>query len=96
MSSVYVNWTTASATMDAGWDAYTDLGGAAVALSINGIDDSVAVETAVFQPLGSGLVATGGTKVFESTEGVTLRLTSTDTAIIDGDDAVGYIAYVAD
>lgn len=96
MSSVYVNWTTTSATLDAGWDAYTDLGGTTVVADPNGIDDGVDVDTAGFQTLGGILTATGGTKVFESKDGVTVRLTSEDTAIIAGDDAVGYIAYVAD
>lgn len=96
MSNVYVNWTTASATLDCGWDAYTDFGGATVAADANGIDDGVSVDSAGSISLGSALTATGSTKVFESREGVVLRLTSQDTAIADGDDAVGYIAYVAD
>ena len=96
MSDVYVNWTTASATIDAGWDAYEDLGGTTIAADPNGLDDGVSVETAGNIKLGSVLVAAGSTKVFESINGVTLRLTSEDVAIIDDDDAVGYIAYVAE
>jgi len=96
MSNVYVNWTTASATLDCGWDAYTDFGGTAVAADPDGIDDGVSVDTAGSISLGSALTATGNTKVFESQSGVTIRLTSQDVAIADGNDAVGYIAYVAD
>ena len=86
-SNVYVNWTTASATLDAGWDAYTDLAGDAVAADPNGLDDGVSVETAGNINLGSALAASGYTKVFESQDGVVLRLTSQDTAIAAGDDA---------
>ena len=96
MSSVYVNWTTAVATMDVGWDAYTDFGGAAVAASINGIDDGINVETAGYQTLGSAVVAAGGTKVFESQSGVTIRFTSTDVALAASSTVAGYIAYIAD
>ena len=95
-SSAYVNWTTASATIDIGWDAYTDLDGSAVAADPNGIDDGVSVETAGSITMGSALTATGYTKVFESKDGVTIRATSQDTAIVDGDDLVGYLLYVAD
>lgn len=95
-SKAYVNWTTASATLDLGWDAYTDLNGTAVAADANGIDDGVNVDTAGFQTFGSALTATGGTKVFESQEGVVIRATSQDTAIADGDDLAGFLLYVVD
>ena len=95
-SSAYVNWTTASATMDLGWDAYTDQDGNAVAASVDGIDNGVSVDTAGFFSFGSGLTATGGLKQFSSREGVVLRLSSTDTAIADTDTAVGYLLYVND
>lgn len=93
-SSAYVNWTTASATLDVGWDAYTDLAGDAVTADPNGIDDGIAVDTAGFQTFGSALTATGGSKVFESQDGVVIRATSQDTAIADGDVIAGYILYV--
>jgi hypothetical protein len=95
-SSAYVNWTTASATIDLGWDAYTDLNGDAVAADPNGIDDGTSVESAGTISFGTALTATGGTKVFESKDGVVIRATSQDTAIADGNDLVGYLLYVID
>ena len=95
-SKAYVNWTTGSATLDLGWDAYTNSAGTAVVADPNGIDDAIAVETAGFQTFGSALLATGGTKVFESRSGVVVRATSEDTAIVSGDDLVGYLLYVVD
>lgn len=93
---IYVNWTTATATLDAGWDAHTDPDGAAVAADPNGLDDGIDVDAAGSITLGSALVASGLTKEFDSKDGVTIRLTSQDTAIADGDDAVGYLTYVID
>lgn len=100
-SWLYVNWTTASATLDLGWDAYTDLDGAAVTADPNGLADGIDVESAGFVDGGTlaalaGLAATGGTKVFESKDGVVIRATSEDTAIADGDDIAGYLLYVHD
>lgn len=95
-SKAYVNWTTASATLDLGWDAYEDINGTAVAADANGIDDGLAVDTAGYQTFGAALTATGGTKVFESKGGVVIRATSADTAIADGDDLVGCLFYVVD
>jgi len=96
LSHIYVNWTTASATLDAGWDAYTDFDGTAVAADPDGIDNGVDVDTVGMQVLGSALNATGRTKSFESKDGVVIRLTSQDTAIVDDDDIVGIIVYVVD
>lgn len=96
LSTLYVNWTTAAATLDAGWDAYTDIDGTAVAADANGIDDGVSVETAGQVTLGSALTATGYTKVFESQDGVVIRLTSQDTAIADADTAAGFLVYVVE
>lgn len=100
MSSIYVNWTTASATMDLGWDAYTDAEGDAVVADADGLVDGVSVESAgYFTGTGltavAALAATGGTKLFESNSGVVIRATSPG-AIADGDDIAGYIAYVLD
>lgn len=95
-SKAYVNWTTTSATLDLGWDAYVDIDGTAVSADPNGVDDGVDVDTAGYQTFGAALTATGGTKVFESKEGVVIRATSQDTAIADGDDLVGYLLYVVD
>jgi len=96
MCNAYVNWTTATAKLDVGFDAYTDIDGDAVAASVNGIDDGVDVETAASVSFGSALTATGGTMLFESKAGVGIRLTSTDTAIKNNDSAVGYLVYVAE
>lgn len=99
-SFMYVNWTTASATLDLGWDAYTDIDGDAVSADADGLIDGLSVESAGLYS-GEDLVtaltqAQGGTKLFESQDGVVLRATSTDTAIADGDDLVGYVMYVVD
>lgn len=100
-SHLYVNWTTASATLDLGWDAYTGLDGVAVAADPDGLANGIDVD-AVGLRSGEDLVtlaaiqATGGTKVFESKDGVVIRATSQDTAIADGDDLVGYFLYVVD
>lgn len=100
-SVLYVNWTTASATLDLGWDAYTDLDGNAVAADPNGLADGVDVDTAGFVTGGTlaalaGLTATGGTKVFESKDGIVLRATCQDVALAANDDLAGYFMYVLD
>jgi len=95
-SSAYVNWTTGSATLDLGWDAYTNTDGNAVAADVDGLVDGLNVETAGYQTFGAGTTATGGTHLFESQGGVVLRATSQDQALAAGDDLVGYIMYVVD
>ena len=98
-SRAYVNWTTASATLDLGWDAYVDLAGDAVAANPDGLIDGLSVDTVGFQTLEGAIAAnllTGGTYVFESTGGVVIRATSQDTAIVDLDDLVGYVLYVVE
>ena len=97
-SNAYVNWTTSSATLDLGWDAYTDISGDAVALDIDGLVDGLDVDTVGYQSLEgalAGIKATGGTYTFESQSGVVIRATS-PTAMVDGDDLVGYLLYVVD
>tara|TARA_R100001143_G_C3315895_1_gene112418 strand:+ start:182 stop:673 length:492 start_codon:yes stop_codon:yes gene_type:complete len=97
-SNAYVNWTTSSATLDLGWDAYTDINGDAVALDIDGLVDGLDVDTVGYQSLEgalAGIKATGGTYTFESQSGVVIRATS-PTAMVDGDDLVGYLLYVVD
>lgn len=100
-SLLYVNWTTASATLDLGWDAYTAEGGTAVVADPNGLADGISVETAGYLT-GSGLasladvVAEGGTKVFESQAGVVIRATSQDVALAASSTIRGYIMYVID
>ena len=95
-SKAYVNWTTSSATLDLGWDAYVSPDGTAVTADPNGIDDGLDVDTAGYQTFGNALTAAGGTKLFESKNGVVIRATSQDTAIADGDDLVGFLLYVVD
>ena len=101
---LYVNWTTASATLDLGWDAYTGLDGVAVAADPNGITDGLDVETAdvygfeeLSASIGTGITAaTGYTKVFSSKEGVVLRATSQDQALAGSDSLSGVIVYQYD
>lgn len=95
-SNAYVNWTTGSATLDLGWDAYTDGDGNSVAADADGLLNGLNVDTAGQFSLGSGQAATGGTYTFNSKGGVTIRATSQDTAIANDDDLVGYILYVVD
>lgn len=96
MSHAYVDWSTASATCDFGWDAYTDINGTAVDADPNGLDDGLDVDVAGAETMGSILAVTGGTKVFESQGGVVIRATSQDTAIADTDTIAGYVAYVVE
>ena len=94
-SNAYCNWTTGSATLDLGWDAYTNTDGNAVAADVDGLVDGLDVDTAGYQTFGAGTTATGGTHLFESQGGVVIRATSPG-AIAAGDDLVGYIMYVVD
>ncbi|MCK4958881.1 MAG: hypothetical protein KAT00_05765 [Planctomycetes bacterium] len=95
-SKAFFNWVTATATADFGWDAYTDINGVAVVADPNGLDDGIDVELAGYQTFGAIVTATGGTKVFESQDGVSLRITSEDEALADGDVVAGYVLYVID
>lgn len=96
LSRIYVNWTTGSATMDIGWDAYTDFSGATVAADPDGLLNGLDVDTVGVQD-GSALDATlataAGTYEFESQDGVTIRITSQDVGIASGDDLAGYFVY---
>ena len=94
-SNAYCNWTTGGATLDLGWDAYTNTDGTSVAADVDGLVDGLNVETAGYQNFGAGTTATGGTYLFESQGGVVIRATSPG-AIAAGDDLVGYIMYVVD
>lgn len=100
LSFFYVNWTTASATLDLGYDAYTKQDGTTATADPNGLIDGLDVD-AVGLRSGEDLVtaltqAAGGTYVFESKDGVVIRATSQDTAIVSGDDLAGYIVYAVD
>ena len=97
-SNAYVNWTTSSATLELGWDAYTNISGTAVAADPDGLVDGLDVDTVGYQTLEgalAGIIATGGTYTFETQSGVVIRATS-PTAMVDGDDLVGYLLYVVD
>ena len=97
-SWAYVNWTTASATLDLGWDAYTGLDGVAVLADPDGLVDGMDVDTVGIRQFSTsaaaGPKAAGYTKLFESKDGVIIRATSQDTAIASGDDLVGALVYV--
>ena len=98
LSRAYVNWTTSSATLDLGWDAYTDQDGSTTAADTDGLVDGEDVDTVGYFDMEGGLAATkatGGTHVFESKDGVVLRATSS-TAIAAGDDLIGWIVYIVD
>tara|TARA_R100001086_G_scaffold73137_5_gene35254 strand:- start:69 stop:563 length:495 start_codon:yes stop_codon:yes gene_type:complete len=99
LSRAYVNWTTSSAALDLGWDAYTAMNGSTTAADPDGLINGLSVDTVGFQTMEGAIAAnllTGGTYVFESKDGVKIRATSQDTAIATGDDLVGYLAYVLD
>jgi hypothetical protein len=96
----YVNWTTASATIDLGWDAYISLtDGSTVTADPNGLIDGLSVDTADvigFEELTTlaGLATSAYTKLFESRFGVVIRATSEDTAIAQNDTISGVIKYM--
>jgi len=99
LSKAYVNWTTSSATLDLGWDAYTDNAGSTVAADPDGLVNALDVDTVGFQTFEGAIAAnllTGGTYLFDSQDGVVIRATATDNAQVAGDDLVGYMAYVVD
>ena len=99
LSRAYVNWTTSSATLDLGWDAYTAMDGSTTAADPDGLINGLSVDTVGFQTLEGAIAAnllTGGTYVFESKGGVVIRATAADNAQVSGDDLVGYLAYVLD
>lgn len=103
MSYLYVNWTETSATLDLGWDAYTDLNGTAVVADPDGLLDGLGVDTAdvygfeeLTAAVGTGAPATTGyTKVFSSKDGVVIRATASP-GIAATDAIYGGFAYVQD
>jgi hypothetical protein len=100
LSRAYVNWTTASATLDLGWRAYTGLDGVAVAESLAGIISALDVDTVGYQSLESDVTALlaslGGTKEFTSTSGVIICAHTPTAAIGSGDTIAGYLVYACD
>lgn len=99
-SWAYVNWTTGSATLDLGWDAFTAMDGTTTVADPNGLVDGMDVDAVGIRQFSTGtvaaVIATGYTHVFESKSGVVIRATSQDTAIASGDDLVGFFQYVVD
>lgn len=103
-SFLYLNWTTASAKLDLGWDAYEDENGATVAADSDGLLDGLDVDTAgvftmaaLITGAGVGLTAANGyTRVFSSLSGVDIRATSQDTAIANTNTLAGVLYYVHD
>lgn len=103
LSRAYVNWTTGSANLDLGWDAYTSgasgTEGDTIAADPDGLVDNLDVDTVGYFTFEGALAATkalGGTYVFESQDGVVIRATSQAAAMADGDVIAGYIVYVVD
>lgn len=99
ISRAWVDWTTASATLDLGWDAYTNLDGTAVVADPDGLVDGLNVDTAGYFNFEGALTAVkakGGTWDFESKTGVVIRATSQDVALANNDVAHGYLCYVQD
>ena len=103
LSKVYVNWTTSSANLDLGWDAYTNAAegseGDTVAADPDGLVDNLSVDTEGYFTLEGALAAVkagGGSYVFESQDGVVIRATNQAAAMADGDVIAGYIVYVVD
>ena len=74
---------------------YTNISGTAVAADPDGLLDGLDVDAVGYQNFGADQVATGGTYTFETQGGVVIRATS-PTAMVDGDDLVGYLLYVVD
>lgn len=72
-SNAYCNWTTGSATLDLGWDAYTNISGTAVAADPDGLLNGLNVDTVGYQNFGADQTATGGAYTFETQGGVVIR-----------------------
>jgi hypothetical protein len=84
--------------MDIGWEAYTAQDGTTTAADVDGLVDGLDVDTAGYFSVESALAAekaTGGTHLFESRDGVVINALAIS-AMVDGDDLVGYITYVID
>lgn len=108
-SWAYVNWTTGSATLDLGWDAYVGMDGVTVVADPDGLVDGLDVDAVGFRNFvgnatgalntnftTAAVEAAGGTYLFESKSGVVIRATSQDQALGSSDDLVGFFQYVVD
>lgn len=95
LSSIYHNMTTGGNTIDIGWAAYTGIDGVAVDADPDGLDDGVSVETAGTINIGTvaAVLATCGSKLFESQSGVVITVTSV--GIVAASDVLqGHLVYV--
>ena len=98
LSRFYCNWTAGSQTMDIGWQAYTDINGAAVALDVDGMVDGLDVDSVGYFTMEGNTAATkllGGNHTFQSRDGVIITAKAIG-ALADGDDLAGVITYVVD
>ncbi len=109
LSWIYINWTTGSATLDLGWDAYVGMDGVTVVADPDGLVDGLDVDAVGFRNFvgnvtgalntnftTSGVEAQGGTLLFSSKSGVVIRATSQDVAEVSGDSIAGFCTYVID
>ena len=84
-------------TLDIGWAAYkAQSTGAAVATDPDGLDDGLDVAAAGTKRPGSIAVIEGGSKLFESQEGVTINCTIGAAVIPAAAVLNGYILYITD
>jgi len=97
LSQIYHNLTTASATIDIGWAAHTDLDGVAVAADVDGLDDGISTEAAGTIAVGTvaAVAALGGNKLLNSQEGIDITLKCIKLPAAS-DTVAGHIAYVMD
>jgi hypothetical protein len=98
LSRFYCNWTTGSQFMDIGWQAYTSVDGAAVALDVDGMVDNLDVDAAGYQTMEGNTAATkllGGNHTFHSRDGVIITAKGIE-IIAAGDDLAGVITYIVD
>jgi hypothetical protein len=100
LSRAYVDWSTASATLDIGYRAYTGLDGVAVDEALAAICSALDVDAVGYRSLESDVTALlttlGGTIEFTSTDGVIICAHSPTAAIAADDTIAGYLAYICD
>lgn len=109
LSGAYFNWTTASATVDIGWDAYTGSDAVAVSALTTGLVTALDVDAVGFRSFWGNATGalntnftpaavdvTGATKLFSSRDGVVIRATSPTAVIAAADVMVGWLVYVID
>ena len=98
LSRFYCNIVASLATIDIGWQAYTSVDGAAVALDVDGMVDGLDVDTVGYQTMEGNTAATkllGGNHTFHSRDGVVITVKSI-AALANSDDLSGVITYIVD